>query len=66
MNFSLTPNLEQFVRETLRLFKGPEERRALKLERLRAEIRAGDDAIARGEYTELNTDEELDAFFVEL
>jgi len=57
MNFSLTPKLEQFVRdrvesgdynnasevarEAIRLLKRVEERRALKLERLRAAIRDG-------------------------
>ncbi len=82
MNFSLTPNLEQFVRdrvesgdynnasevarEAIRLLKRVEERRALKLERLRAAIRAGDEAVARGDFTDLNSDEELDAFFAEV
>ena len=82
MNFSLTPSLEQFirdraasgdynnasevVREAIRLFKRMEERRDLKLERLRAAIRQGDEASARGDSTELNSDEELDAFFAEL
>lgn len=82
MNFSLTPSLEQFirdraksgdynnasevVREAIRLFKRFEERRALKLEHLRAAIRQGDEALARGDSSELNSDEELDAFFAEL
>ena len=82
MNFSLTPSLEQFVRdraesgdynnasevvrEAIRLLKRFEEQRALKLERLRAAIRDGDEALARGDLTQLNSDEELDAFFAEL
>ena len=82
MNFSLTPNLEQFVRdrarsgdynnasevvrEAIRLLKRLEEQRALKLERLRAAIGDGDEAVARGDFSELGTDEELDAFFAEL
>ena len=82
MNFSLTPKLEQFVRdrvesgdynnasevarEAIRLLKRVEERRALKLERLRAAIRDGDEAVARGDFTDLNSDEELDAFFAEV
>ena len=82
MNFSLTPNLEQFVRdrvesgdynnasevarEAIRLLKRVEERRALKLERLRAAIRDGDEAVARGDFTDLNSDEELDALFAEV
>ena len=82
MNFSLTPNLEQFVRdraesgdynnasevvrEAIRLLKRIEEQRALKLARLRAAISDGDEALARGEFSELSSDEELDAFFAEL
>lgn len=82
MNFSLTPSLEQFVRdraesgdynnasevvrEAIRLLKRYEEQRALKLERLRGAIRDGDEAVARGEFTELNSDGELDAFFAKL
>ncbi len=82
MNVSLTPSLEQFVRdraesgdynnasevvrEAIRLLKRTEERRALKMERLRAAIREGDEALARGEFTDLNSDQELDAFFAEL
>ena len=82
MNVSLTPSLEQFVRDraesgdynnasevvrdAIRLLKRTEERRALKMERLRAAIREGDEALARGEFTDLNSDQELDAFFAEL
>ncbi len=82
MNFSLTPNLEQFVRDraasgdynnasevvrdAIRLLKRTEERRALKMERLRAAIREGDEALARGEFTDLDSDQELDEFFAEL
>ena len=82
MNVSLTPSLEQFVRdraesgdynnasevvrEAIRLLKRTEERRALKMERLRAAIRDGDEALARGEFTDVNSDQELDEFFAEL
>lgn len=82
MNFSLTPSLEQFVRdragsgdynnasevvrEAIRLLKRVEEQRALKMERLRAAVREGDEALARGEFTDLNSDQELDAFFAEI
>ena len=82
MNFSLTPSLEQFVRDraesgdynnasevvrdAIRLLKRTEERRALKMERLRAAIRDGDEALARGEFTDLDSDRELDEFFAEL
>ena len=82
MNFSLTPSLEQFVRdraesgdynnasevvrEAIRLLKRLEEQRTLKLERLRTAIGDGDEALAHGGSTALNTDEEVDAFFAEL
>ncbi len=82
MNFSLTPSLEQFVRdransgdynnasevvrEAIRLLKRAEERRALKMEHLRAAIRDGDEALARGDITEVNSDRELDELFAEL
>ena len=38
----------------------------LKMERLRAAIQEGEDAIARGDYIDLKTDKELGAFFAEL
>lgn len=82
MNFSLTPSLEQFVRdlaesgdynnasevvrEALRLLKLVEERRQLRMERLRAAVREGDEAVQRGDYTDLDSDEELDALFAEI
>ncbi len=82
MNFSLTPSLEQFVRdransgdynnasevvrEAIRLLKRAEEWRALKMERLRAAIRDGDEALARGDVTDVNSERELDEFFAEL
>ena len=82
MNFSLTPSLEQFVRdrahsgdynnasevvrEAIRLLKRVEEQRALKMERLRGAIREGDEALEKGEFIELNADEELDALFADL
>ena len=82
MNVSLTPNLESFireraasgdynnssevVREAIRLLKRTEQQQALKLERLRASISEGDQAIKRGEFSTFNTDEELDAFFAQL
>lgn len=79
MNFSLTPQLEQFVRnyaatgeynnasevvrEALRLFIRTEEERQLKLQNLRQAIKKGDDAIIQGEMTELSSISELDDFF---
>ena len=82
MNFSLTPQLEHFVREyaatgeynnasevvreALRLFKRTEEERHLKLKQLRQSINQGDDAIKRGEVTAISSIKELDDFFEKL
>ena len=82
MNFSLTPALEQFVRnraesgdynnasevvrEAIRLLKRVEEQRKLKMERLRAAIDEGDAALAHGDFTDLDSDGELDAFLGDL
>ncbi len=82
MNFSLTPSLEQFVRDraasgdynnasevvrdAIRLLKRAEERRALNMERLRAAIRDGDAALAQGDAIEVTSDRELDELFAEL
>ena len=82
MNFSLTPQLEQYVRncaesgeynnasevvrEALRLFMRTEEERQLKLQNLRKAIKSGDDAIANGEMTELSSNKDLDEFFESL
>lgn len=82
MNFSLTPSLEQFVRdyaasgdynnasevvrEALRQFKHSEELRAIKMERLRAAIADGDAAVARGDAVSISSDDALDTFFGEL
>ncbi len=59
-------NASEVVREAIRLLKRTEERRALKMERLRAAIRDGDEALARGEFSDLDSDRELDEFFAEL
>jgi len=53
------------VREALQLLKRGEETRALKMERLRQAIGDGDGAIARGDFIDIRTDEELDALFAE-
>ncbi len=82
MNFSLTPQLEHFVREyaatgeynnasevvreALRLFKRTEEERHLKLKQLRQSINQGDDAIKRGEVTAISSIKELEDFFEKL
>ncbi len=82
MNFSLTPSLEQYVRdkaksgdynnssevvrEAIRLLKRNEELKEIKMSQLRAAILQGDEAIARGESTILKSEQELDDFFAEL
>jgi len=82
VNFSLTPQLEHFirecaatgdynnasevVREAIRLFKRTEEERALKLKNLQNAINEGDQAISQGKSSTLTSDEELDSFFEKL
>ena len=82
MNFSLTPQLEHFVREyaatggynnasevvreALRLFKRTEEERHLKLLSLRQAIKKGDDAINCGQVTDITSVKELTEFFEKL
>lgn len=82
MNVSLTPGLEQYVRdlastkdynnasevvrEAIRLHKQQEEERQLKLERLRAAIQVGIDDMEKGNYTTINSEQELDEFFAKL
>lgn len=82
MNFSLTPQLEIFVREraesgdynnasevvreALRLFKRIEEEHAFKLEQLRLAIAEGDKAVELDQSHVFNSEEELDHFFARL
>ncbi|MBT5107115.1 MAG: type II toxin-antitoxin system ParD family antitoxin [Rhodospirillaceae bacterium] len=82
MNFSLTPSLEQFVRdragsgdynnasevvrEAIRLLKRAEEQRALKVERLRKAVVTGTEDQERGACTELDSDDAVDAFFEQI
>ncbi len=81
-NLSLTPALEQFVRdyaesgdyndasevirEALRLLKRTEEQRALKLERLRTAIQVGIEDMEQGNHIAISSDKELDNFFAKL
>ena len=82
MNFSLTPQLETFVREctesgeynnasevvreAIRLLKRTTEERSIKLKHLREAIAKGDEAISCGESHVFNSEEELEHFFDEL
>jgi len=82
MNFSLTPQLELFirenvangdynnasevVREALRLFKNNHDLRELKLQKLRQAINKGDDAIKKGNVTEIASAKQLDEIFEEI
>ncbi len=82
MNVNLTPSLEQYVRdcastkdynnasevvrEAVRLHKQREDERQLKLGRLRSLIQEGDDALANGDYIEINSKQEMDDFFAKL
>ena len=82
MNVSLTPNLEQYVRdcvstkdynnasevvrEAIRLHKQKEEERQLKLERLRVAIQVGVDDLEQGNHTTISSKQAMDAFFAKL
>jgi len=82
MNFSLTPSLEQYVRnraatgdynnasevvrEAIRLLKQQDEERTLKLERLRAAIQVGIHDMETGNSIEINSNKALDDFFAKL
>jgi len=82
MNFSLTPQLETFVRqctesddynnasevvcEAIRLFKRIEEEHAFKLEQLRITIDEGDKAVELDQSHVFNSEEDLDRVFAKL
>ncbi len=82
MNFSLTPQLENYVREraksggynnasevvreAIRLFKQTEEEYQIKLDRLRHEIVVADEAVIDGKSSVFNSAQELDSFFAKL
>ena len=82
MNFSLTPALEQFVRdqaksgnynnasevvrEAIRLFMHTDKINTIKLENLKAAIQVGDEAISRDESITFKSDEDMESFFEKL
>ena len=82
MNVSLTPELENFVnekvksglynsasevlRESLRLLKERDMLKEIQLSELRREIMLGVEQIRNGEYTEIKSREELEAFTEQL
>ena len=59
-------NASEVVREAIRLLIRTEEENSLKMERLRSAISTGDNALANGEFVEINSGQELDRFFGEL
>ncbi len=59
-------NASEVVREGLRLLEQREQEDKAKLEWLRAAAKEGFDQLDRGEYVTLNSDEELDAFLVQI
>ncbi|MAU40099.1 MAG: type II toxin-antitoxin system ParD family antitoxin [Kordiimonas sp.] len=82
MHISLTPKLEEMVRNkvdsglynnaseviraALRLMANEDKEHEERLNTLRAEIKKGQDSIARGEYTAINSKEELTKFLDEI
>lgn len=55
-------NASEVVRAGLRMLEAHEEEQRLKLERLRAEVQKGSDAIERGEFIPLDSEEEITTF----
>ncbi len=82
MNFSLTPKLEQFVRdraasgdynnasevvrEALRLLRKHEEIEALKLQKLKLALQEAENDLKNGDFADLDSAEDLDRFFAAL
>src|SRR4051794_7401495 len=56
-------NASEVVREGLRLLEQREQEDRAKIEWLRAAAKEGFDALDRGDYVTLNSEEELDTFF---
>jgi antitoxin ParD1/3/4 len=59
-------NASEVVREGLRLLEQRQKEELAKIEWLRAAAQEGIDAIERGDYVEINSEEELDAFFEDI
>jgi antitoxin ParD1/3/4 len=82
MNVSLTPELEKLVkqevdsglynnaseviRDALRLLKERKDTHRAKLKKLRAALAEGEAAYGSGDFTRLDGDKEIDAFFAKL
>ena len=59
-------NASEVVREGLRLLEQRQKEDQAKLEWLLAAAQEGIDDIARGDYIEINSDQEMDAFFEDI
>ncbi|MFP6583003.1 MAG: type II toxin-antitoxin system ParD family antitoxin [Candidatus Hydrogenedentota bacterium] len=56
-------NASEVVRAGLRLLEAQEEEQRLKLERLRAEVQKGVDAIESGDYITLENEKDIEDYF---
>lgn len=56
-------NASEVVRDALRMLEQRDEEYQLKLEALKAELQKGFDAIRDGDYIDLNSPEEISAYF---
>ncbi len=59
-------NASEVVREGLRLLEQRQSEDAAKVEWLRAAVQEADDAIERGEYTDLRSEGDIDEFFQQI
>jgi len=82
MNVSLTPELEEFVhrkvesgrynsasevvREGLRLLDDNDRMREMRMDEMRREVMKGVEQLKNGEYLQLDSEEELKAFFEDI
>ena len=82
MKFSLTPNLEKFIRDraesgdynnvsevvrgALHLLKKHEEIENLKLQKLKLALKEADDDLKNGNFINVGTAEDLDRYFTKL
>lgn len=59
-------NASEVVRAALRVLEQQEKEEAARIQHIKEMIREAEESYARGEYTELRSDEDFDRFFAEI